>query len=70
MLARKASEQQKKFEDLKNKIVEIKSENPIETMKAMNVSDEVIQQVQTKIETEARDSVQSDMGHAGYETFD
>ena len=39
-------------------------------MKSMNVSDDIVKHVQQKIETEARDKVQSVMGHAGYETYD
>ena len=46
------------------------SESTIETMKSMNVSEDVVKQVQQKIESEARDKVQSVMGHAGYETYD
>ena len=39
-------------------------------MKSMNVSEDIVKQVQQKIESEARDKVQSVMGHAGYETYD
>ena len=39
-------------------------------MKPMNVSDEVIQQVKVKIETEARNKVHEITGGAGYETYD
>ncbi len=39
-------------------------------MKAMKVSDDIIQQVQVKIETEARTKVHEVTGGAGYETFD
>ena len=46
------------------------SESTIETMKSMNVSDDLVKHVQQKIETEARDKTQSVMGHAGYETYD
>lgn len=42
----------------------------IETMKMMNVSEDIVKQVQQKIESEAREKVQSVMGHAGYETID
>ena len=69
-LGRKNKEEQEKLKALQNKMAESNTENPIETMKAMNVSDVIIQQVQTKIETEARGNVQSVMGHAGYETYD
>lgn len=36
----------------------------------MNVSEEIIQQVQTKIETDTRDKVREIIGGAGYETYD
>ena len=39
-------------------------------MKSLNVADEVIQQVQVKIETEAREKVHAMTGGAGYETYD
>lgn len=39
-------------------------------MKYLNVSDDVIKQVQIKIETEARSKVHEITGGAGYETFD
>lgn len=69
-LARKAKEQQQKLDDLKKEIIETRPENPVETMKSMNVSEEIIQQVQTKIETDARDKVREIIGGAGYETYD
>ena len=70
MLARKAKEQQQKLDDLKKEITETRPENPVETMKSMNVSEEIIQQVQTKIKTDARDKVREIIGGAGYETYD
>lgn len=69
-LARRAKEQQQKLDDLKKEITETRPENPVETMKSMNVSEEIIQQVQTKIETDARDKVREIIGGAGYETYD
>ena len=70
-LARKAKEEQKKLEDLKKQISETRPENPIETMKLMNVSADVIQQVQEKLEIEARDKVREIIGiNGGYETYD
>ena len=69
-LARKSKEQQQKLDDLQKKITENKSDSPIDTMKAMNVSEDIIQQVQVKIETEARSKVHDVTGGAGYETFD
>lgn len=69
-LARKAKEQQQKLDDLKKEITETRPENPVETMKSMNVSEEIIQQVQNKIETDARDKVREIIGGAGYETYD
>ena len=38
-------------------MAENRSENPIDTMKSMNVSEDVIKQFQVKIETEARNKV-------------
>ena len=66
-LARKSKEQQQKLDDLQKKITENKSESPID---AMNVSEDIIQQVQVKIETEARSKVHEITGGSGYETFD
>ena len=68
--ARKAKEQQQKLDDLQKQIAENRSENPINAMKLMNVSDDVIQQVQVKIETEARNKVREITGGPGYETYD
>lgn len=70
MLARKAKEQQQKLNDLQKEITAVAPDSPIETMKAMNVSDDVIQQVQVKIETDARHKVHEITGGAGYETYD
>ena len=53
-LARKTKGQQQKLDDLQMQIAENKSENPIDTMKSLNVSNEIIQQVQVKIETESQ----------------
>ena len=69
-LARKSKEQQKKLDDIQKQIVENRSESPIDTMKSMNVSENIIQQVQVKIETEARNKVHQITGGAGYETYD
>ncbi|MFZ3231467.1 MAG: hypothetical protein WA160_14770 [Pseudobdellovibrio sp.] len=69
-LARKSKEQQQKLDDLQKQISENKTESPIDTMKSMNVSDDIIQQVQVKIETEARNKVHAITGGAGYETYD
>ena len=70
LLAKKAKIEQEKLDEIRNMIKENSSESTIETMKSMNVSENVVKQVQQKIETEARDKVQSVMGHAGYETYD
>jgi DNA invertase Pin-like site-specific DNA recombinase len=69
-LARKNKEQQQKLDEIQKQITENKSENPIDTMKSMKVSDDVIKQVQVKIETEARNKVHEITGGAGYETYD
>ena len=69
-LARKTKEQQQKLDDIQKQIAENKSESPIDTMKSMNVSDDIIQQVQVKIENEARTKVHEIIGGAGYETYD
>ena len=69
-LARKDKEQKQKLDDLQKKITENKLDSPIDAMKAMNVSDDIIQQVQVKIETEARSKVHKITGGSGYETFD
>ncbi len=42
---------------------------PFGTVKNPSPED-IVKQVQQKIESEAREKVQSVMGHAGYETFD
>ena len=70
MLARKAKEQQQKIDELRKEVTASNTENPVETMKSMKVSDDVIQQVQVKIETEARTKVHEMTGGAGYETYD
>ena len=69
-LARKDKEQKQKLDDLQKKITENKSDSPIDAMKAMNVSEDIIHQVQVKIETEARSKVHEITGGTGYETFD
>ena len=68
--ARKNKEQQQKLDDIHKQIVENKSENPIDTMKSMKVSDDIIQQVQVKIEADARSKVHEITGGAAYETYD
>jgi DNA invertase Pin-like site-specific DNA recombinase len=70
LLAKKARIEQEKIQVLQNQIKQNTSEETIETMKSMNVSEDIVKQVQQKIESEARDKVQSVMGHAGYETYD
>lgn len=70
LLAKKAKLEQEKIQELQNQIKENSSGETIQTMKSMNVSEDIVKQVQQKIESEARDKVQSVMGHAGYETFD
>ena len=70
LLAKKAKLEQEKILELQNQMKQNSSESTIETMKSMNVSEDVVKQVQQKIESEARDKVQSVMGHAGYETYD
>ncbi len=70
LLAKKAKLEQEKLDEIRNQIKQNSSDSTIETMKSMNVSEDVVKQVQQKIETEAREKVQSVMGHAGYETFD
>lgn len=70
LLAKKAKIEQEKMDEIRNQIKQNSSDSTIQTMKSMNVSEDVVKQVQKKIETEARENVQSVMGHAGYETFD
>lgn len=70
LLAKKAKLEQEKIHELQKQIKENNSAETIETMKTMNVSEDIVKQVQQKIESEAREKVQSVMGHAGYETFD
>ena len=70
LLAKKAKLEQEKIQELQKQIKENNSAETIETMKTMNVSEDIVKQVQQKIESEAREKVQSVMGHAGYETFD
>ncbi|MFN8845839.1 MAG: recombinase family protein [Bdellovibrionales bacterium] len=70
LLAKKAKIEQEKIQELQNQIKENSSGETIQTMKSMNVSEDIVKQVQQKIESEARDKVQSVMGHAGYETYD
>ncbi len=70
LLAKKAKLEQEKIQELQNQIKQNSTLETIETMKTMNVSDDIVKQVQQKIESEARDKVQSVMGHAGYETYD
>lgn len=70
LIAKKAKIEKEKNQELQIQIKQNTSEETIETMKSMNVSEDVVKQVQQKIESEARDKVQSVMGHAGYETYD
>ena len=70
LLAKKAKLEKEKIQELQNQIKQNSAGETIETMKTMNVSDDIVKQVQQKIESEARDKVQSVMGHAGYETYD
>lgn len=70
LLAKKAKLEQEKIQELQNQIKQNSSAETIETMKTMNVSEDIVKQVQQKIESEAREKVQSVMGHTGYETFD
>jgi len=70
LLAKKAKLEQEKIQELQNQIKQNNSAETIEIMKTMNVSEDIVKQVQQKIESEAREKVQSVMGHAGYETFD
>ncbi|MBL7544980.1 MAG: recombinase family protein [Bdellovibrionaceae bacterium] len=70
LLAKKAKLEKDKILELQNQIKQNSSTETFETMKSMNVSEDVVKQVRQKIENEARESVQSVMGHAGYETFD
>lgn len=62
--------EQEKIQELQNQIKQNSSAETIEAMKTMNLSEDIVKQVQQKIESEAREKVQSVMGHAGYETFD
>ena len=69
--ARKAKEQQQKLENLQKQITEdSQNQNPTEAMKQMNISDDIIQQVQVKMENDARDKVHKITGGSGYETYD
>ena len=70
LLAKKAKLEQEKIQELQNQIKQNSSVETIEAMKTLNVSEDIVKQVQQKIESEAREKVQSVMGHAGYETFD
>ena len=70
LLSKKAKLEQEKIQELQNQIKQNSSAETIETMKTMNVSEDIVKQVKQKIESEAREKVQSVMGHAGYETFD
>ena len=70
LIAKKAKIEQEKIQELQIQIKQNSSTETIETMKSMNVSEDIVKQVQQKIESDARDKVQSVMGHAGYETYD
>ena len=72
MLARRAKAEKENLDQLTKQITEAKSssEDVVEKMKSMNVSENVIQQVQDKIESRARENVHELMGQAAYETFD
>ena len=70
LLAKKAKLEQEKIQELQNQIKQNSSAETIDTIKSMKVSDDIVKHVQQKIESEARDKVQSVMGHAGYETYD
>ena len=65
-------EEQTRLDELTKSVIENKSstESSVETMKAMNVPADVIQQVQNKIESTARDKVHEVMGGQAYETYD
>ena len=58
-----------KMQELQDSIKSDSSNQTIETLKAMNVSDEVVQKIQQKIEDEAKSKVTAVQGQY-YETFD
>ena len=67
LLAKKVRLDQEKLDVIRIQIKQNDSDGTIETMKSMNVSEDVVKQDQQKIETEAREKVQSVIGHEGYE---
>jgi len=67
---KKADADKEKMAKITDEIKKDGIENTVEQMKAMNLSDEMVAQVQEKLESEARESVRKIQGDVVYETYD
>lgn len=68
-LAKKSEAERNKLDEITKTILQNSISTTIEDMKGMNISDEMVQRVQAKLESDAKDSVRSIQG-IGYETYD
>lgn len=69
-LTKKAQADKEKLAQLTKDLKGNQITQAVQEMQSMKVDQSMIEKVQTKLETEARENVQSTMGHAGYETYD
>lgn len=69
-LAKKAQAEKEKLAQLTKDLKGNQITQAVQEMQSMKVDQSMIEKVQTKLETEARENVQNTMGHAGYETYD
>ena len=68
-LKKKADADKDKMEKITSEIKENQVQNTVEQMKSMKLTDEMVQKVQTKLESDAREKVREVQGVA-YETYD
>ncbi len=69
-LARKAANEKKNLAELTKNITSSSFNSTVEQMKAMNLSEDMVEKVQAKLENDARDSVRGIQGDVVYETVD
>ncbi len=68
-LAKKSEAERKKLEEITKTITDNSALATVTSMKAMNISDEMVQRVQEKLENEARENIRAIQGES-YETYD
>lgn len=69
-LAKKAEVDRLKLEELTKDMSKGQVTETVEQMRAMNLDDQVVQKVQQKLESDAREKVLEIQGGSGYETYD